>query len=204
VKCIKGFLWQKASTGRFGSSVGACFVLATHIEGRPVYLRLLDFFDAFPVLLDTSKRKRDIVSCFRDELECRRIEYLAQLFVSAIYPILRAFGEVAKKETIDITFEWQEQFFLSVSHALSTVAKKLPILSRINDGLCDAFRNPILCSVDPTTCTFRTERSGHLPTVRRITSDAVLAVLPAEVRTHGLDQPQSLPHPKKTARAVQP
>eukprot|EP00756_Hemistasia_phaeocysticola_P001579 Hpha_TRINITY_DN11114_c0_g2::TRINITY_DN11114_c0_g2_i1::g.28117::m.28117 len=185
---ISGLLWQRATTGRFGTAPAACLVLVTRIEGKPLYAHLLDFFASCPKVLEHSKQKRKFVECFKDELECKKMEYQGRLFACVYYPIYRASGVEGKRQTNDITFQWQERFFLSVAHTLATVAKKPSLLRRIDSGECDAFGSRSLCRVDPTTCTFQKPKLTKLPEARRITAEAVLNVLPPEVKTAGVDK----------------
>jgi hypothetical protein len=43
VSAIQGFLWQKARSSRFASPLAACFMLASRVEGEPLYSRLYEF-----------------------------------------------------------------------------------------------------------------------------------------------------------------
>ncbi len=38
---VQGLLWQRASSGRFGSAIAACFVLGSRVGGSPLQEHLL-------------------------------------------------------------------------------------------------------------------------------------------------------------------
>jgi len=203
VKKVVSVLWQKASLGRFAASTAACFVLSARIDGRPLYVHLTDYLETQvpEAKVKTNVLKREILEVFKNPHACNKVDNLGFAFSTVIYPIVRLLGHAcgteekkkvtvpeAKRVKVDMKWGWTKEMFNSLAHTLFSVRGKPDVLAMAVQGKADEFGNPLMCSFEPSTCSFRHVGAGAvLPPIPPVTEKELERVLPEDLRRKGHD-----------------
>ena len=82
-------LWARATLGRFSTSLGACFLLASKVTRFTFHIELINYLRRFPSLCQQSRYKMNFFLALQDPMTSFYLDMFSLYFRCIMYPIQR-------------------------------------------------------------------------------------------------------------------
>ncbi len=104
--------------------------LSAPLGGKPLYAHIVAFLELEKEATrkgETSWMKQTMLDTLKKD--GTKLEHLGLVFSTVVYPIVSLFGEAARADSEDRTFNWITNLFQSLAFALYTVKPTAPDLA---------------------------------------------------------------------------